>query len=58
MTEVLASVSGVAIRVLAQAPPPPSSGITISRSWTMEIVVTVVMIGLALYAVTRQSRRG
>ena len=43
---------------LAQAPPPPPSAVQVSRSWTMEILISVVFAGLAIFAVCRRSNRG
>jgi hypothetical protein len=46
-----------AAAVAAQPPPPAAPVVTISRSWYLEAAIVVVMMGLALYAVCRSSRR-
>lgn len=44
-------------RVLAQAAAPAAAPVSMGRSLTLEYIIVVVMIGLALFAVCRGSRR-
>ncbi|HVJ68378.1 MAG TPA: hypothetical protein VM510_10360 [Caulifigura sp.] len=43
--------------LLAQAAPPATPTVTVGRNLTLEYIIVVVMIGLALFAVCRGSRR-
>lgn len=44
-------------QLLAQAAPPAAPAVTVGRNLTLEFIIVVVMIGLALFAVCRGSRR-
>lgn len=48
-------MSLLAVIVLAQ--PPAQTGITVSRSWGAEILISLAFVGLALFAVCRRSNR-
>jgi hypothetical protein len=54
---LLALSSPLLAQVAAPAPTPPPTQTVITRSLTLEIIIVVVMIGAALFAVCRSSRR-
>ena len=58
MTELLFATLRCGL-VLGQFPPSGAGGggVTVSRSWTMEILLSVVFVGLTLFAVCRRSNR-
>ena len=52
------SVFATAFTTLAQAPPPSTDGaISTSRPWGTEIIVSLLFVGLAVFAVGRRSKR-
>ena len=56
----LALLPALETSLVAQAPPPtpaPAPAPAVTRSLTLEYIIVVVMIGAALFAVCRSSRR-
>jgi hypothetical protein len=54
---LLAGARPLSAQTAAPAPTPPPTQTVISRSLTLEYVIVVAMIGAAMFAVCRSSRR-